>query len=863
MTAIFHESYSRIRGRAMLKLLMIRSTLIAVVYSISFAAHAMADVAKQVDVPAGSLVPALEALAKQEAVELFYQPEQLKSFRTRGVKGRYAPQDAVRLLLKGTSLQLRTDTSGAMVISALGTQTQSQPPGVVDGAQEGKSKSSGAFLLAQSTPGQTSSPSAVEEKNTPQPTQATASPAMTLQEVTVTATRREENPQDIPMSLTAIGEAQLQELGAYDFSDFVRSVPGLTFNDNGQNRANFVIRGITSDVTGGSLQQTVGLYIDDMPALDTYAGLSTPDLHLFDVNRVEVLRGPQGTLFGSGAMGGAIRIITNKPDLATSSGTVEVGAWDTDGGTGSYTTNAMINVPLVADVLAVRAVGYFEHDGGWVDNTLLGFHLNSEKLYGGRISAQFVPIRALTITGTITTQNAEPNDASYYTGIVDGTPVRTVATPEFTTSKFTVYNLVADYDFSGVRLRSSTTYADRLTLEQVDQTVVSREIFGAATPPSDVNWNDSSDNFFQELHLYSTGDRKLDWFLGAFYRDQPRRIYNFSWTVPGSQNLFGSGPDGAPNNNVYSYIDNEKTQERALFGELSYKLTKRLEATVGLRYVDDSYVDVNTSSNYLIGGFKQTPLSSTDTKSTYKFAVNYKLTPEAMVYGVASQGYRVGGANPVVPVPTPRQFGPDSLWNYEIGAKTDWLDGALRVNGDLYFIDWQKMQLSVYTPGAEGYEYTANVGTTHSKGAELEVTAAVTRDLEYIGSSSYNDARIQVNNPAIDAAAGDRVPGVPHFTLSNALQYTRVLGRIQAYFHIDEQYITGSLNVFDSTIGVHQGNYNLVNARVGVRVANWDVSLFAKNILNSDAVTTAVPATPTQVFRLQPVTIGVTARTKF
>ena len=794
--------------------------------------------------------------------------------QSRAVKGEFTLEQALAALLAGTGLSFEVTPAAVILIKNdapdVGANRDQRAWSTENPPREALSGGESTLRVAQagdagrSDARNAAAAPAANEKALPDK-RPSDSDGSGLQEIIVTATRREQNIQDVPISITAIGEAQIRELGAYSFADLARTVPGLTVSDNGRNHANFTIRGITSDITGGALQSTVGLYIDDLPTLDTYAGLSTPDLHLFDVNRIEVLRGPQGTLFGSGSMGGAIRVITNKPDLNTTSGTVEAGTSTIDSGAGSYTTNAMLNLPLVPGVLALRAVGYVEHDGGWVDNTLRGSNLNSKKLYGGRFSAKFVPVTDLDILATITFQNSEPNDGDYYTGFVDGKPVRTVAAQELVTDKFTTYNLVVGYNFPGVRLESSTTYADKSVFNQQDDTFTSQAIFGPNTPPSYINWHDSSANFFQELHLFSTGEGKLNWFLGAFYRNQGHRLYDFSWIVPGSEAMLGDGITGAPGDNVYSFIDRAKTQEGAVFGELSYKFTSQLEATVGIRHFEDKYSAVNTSSNYLAGGLVITPRGFTDDKSTYKFALSYKITPDATTYIQASQGYRVGGANAPVPAPIPAGFLPDSLWNYEIGAKTAWFDDKLKVNGAIYYIDWKQMQLTQYTPGVNGYAYIANVGETHSKGVELEVVAALSKKLTYTGSAAWNDARILVDNDAIDAKAGDRVPGVPHFTLSNALQYTTALTpNFKGYAHLDQQYVSGSLSQFDPTVSVPMGSYSIENARVGAIFGAWDISLFAYNLTNGGAVQTAI-GTPAgyEEFRLRPRTVGITMRATF
>jgi len=783
-------------------------------------------------VPGGELKAALDAYTKQAGIQLVYREDDVRGLTTHGVRGAWSTEDALEKILAGTSLKARRDASGAVVV------VRGETADVVGGGEERD------LRLAQAESAQPTSES-VESG---------------VEEVIVTAQRREQNLQDVPISITAVSESKLRALGAYEFADFVRTVPGLTFNEFGHNDGNFVIRGITSDIYGGGIQSTVGLYIDDLPSMDTFAGLSTPDLHLFDINRVEVLRGPQGTLFGSGAMGGAIRVITNKPDVHRFASAVDTVLSATQGGDISYGVSAMVNLPLLEDRLAMRAVGYLRDTGGWVDSQVFGKNRDKEKSIGGRFMMSFVPVEDLTLTGTITYQKSNPRDGSSLNDVIDGKPARTLESPEFVDDKLMVYNLVGEYSFAGMKLRSSTTYADKHVLEQQDATVSTRGIFGPDAPPSVLNFDDHSSNFFQEIHLFSTGDQRVGWFVGAFLRDQTHRTYDFSWLVPGAEDLYGSGPYGAAGNDIYSYIDRSRTKEKALFGELEFKLTDRLQATVGARFFKNTYDNVNTSVGLLNNGASTSLRASSESKDTWKYVLSYKLSPDAMVYAQASQGYRVGNANPVVPDPTPPQYGPDDLWNYEVGAKTKWLGGRLQLNGAAYYIDWKKMQLAQYTEN--GFAYVSNVGDTRSAGAELELEAQFTDALSYTMAASYNSAEIRVDNLAIGASKGDRVPGVPHFTLSNQLQYGFELGADRrGYVRLNHQYISDSYSFFNKDGAGRMGDYHVVGLRVGAVVNHWDLALFANNLFNDDSVVAALATG--YVYELRPRMIGINARWNF
>jgi len=682
--------------------------------------------------------------------------------------------------------------------------------------------------------------------------------AFEIDEIIVTATKRAVSLQDVPMAITALGERNLENLGADTFADFARTVPGLTLNSGRPNESRFVIRGITTASSVDSLQSTVAQYIDDLPTLDTFASLSQPDLRLFDVNRVEILRGPQGTLFGSGAMGGAVRVITNKPNTSEFEAKTDLTLSSTKGGQMSYALNAMVNAPVIEDKLAVRAVGYYRDNGGWVDNVTLGDDLNGEEAYGGRFMVSFNPTEALSLLATIVYQKSKPGDNPAFNSVLNGKPVRDSGVEEFINDELALYNFVLEYDFDGIKLRSSTSYADK-TIHKVTDRGGTPPGFGNGGAPF-IEWEEDSSNFFQEVHLYSETDAAFGWFLGGFYRNQSGRNYDFSWIVPGSEALLGRGVTGAAGDDVFSFLLNTDTSEKALFGEVSYKFTDTLEAIIGARYFKNSYSSLTTSQGVFNGGLTAVSAASDDSKVTYKFLLSYTVNDDAMVYAQASQGYRVGGANVPVPEPTPAGFGADTLWNYELGAKTSWLGGKLRLNGAIYYIDWTNMQQSLTTPA--GWSFIGNVGKTRSKGAELEVNAQLSEQFSYTGAFAYTDSKIQVGSVSLGSSAGDRVPGVPKYTLSNAVEYTFQLQEsVEGYVRLNQQYISRSFNRFNST-SAQMGDYNIINVRLGAYVDNWEFAVFANNLFDNRAVV-AIGLNDTELFLLKPRTIGLNVRTRF
>ena len=345
-----------------------------------------------------------------------------------------------------------------------------------------------------------------------------------IEEVIVTATKREASLRNIPISISAETNAGLQRRGAVQIDDVVATAPGLSNPGGGANQANLVVRGVTTGVSAGLQQSTVALFIDDLPADPGSGGLSTTDLRLFDIERVEVLRGPQGTLFGSGSLSGAVRIITNKPDLNEMSALAEVTAKGTKGGESSGDVNLMINAPLAGGLIGVRAVGYASYLGGDIDNRLTGgTDVNWGRQYGGRLLVAAEPTEQLSLLFTAIYQNSQSGSAGYDSYDQPAGFDRTRASPVegYVDLENTIYNFVGRYAFSGFELTSSTSYSTRdlfaLGNGSAYVTLLGDAIgipgLQEATPTVTPS---KSDTFTQEVRLSSSGEGPLSWTVGAY-----------------------------------------------------------------------------------------------------------------------------------------------------------------------------------------------------------------------------------------------------------------------------------------------------------------------------------------------------------
>jgi len=842
----------------MLKTLMVKSGLIAALCSISVSLYAIADSPKQINVPAGDLVTALEILAKQADVEFVYQRDQLKGFHTQGVNGNLLAKDAVKKLLEGTQLRLRTDTTGAMLITPIASHNTSSssvgqvPPQAFDpvnnGKTQGKKSSSDPFRVAQVDQGASASAAAVTTES------QSAESKNALEEIVVTAQRRRESLDRVPISVTALSQQAMDELHVQSFGDLASIVPGLVIPPVGglvQSLADVAIRGILS----GGNAATTGIYIDETPIVVRrnlsigYSGSPQPDV--FDLERVEVLRGPQGTLFGSGAMGGAIRYITPQPNLHTASGYSKVELTETDRGAPSYAVGAAYGAPVVAGVAAFRLSAWFHSDGGFVDiedpytGQIVKRNANSSDSYVLRPAFTFVPTDALTMTAAVFLQrhhsdapeeywlNELPNPESGARATGFGARV-----PQPVADNLTVSSLAIKYEFAGLSLQSDTSYTNRTYHDYDDWSNFIPTFFGVApTDPalaafSAYDSNIASTKAWQQEFRLSSQDpsARLTWVAGAYYRRATDVLSQLIGPDLTPVTELASGQTSLEAfNGVPAYVFNGQplaayawssttTDQRALFGEVAFNILPRLKANVGIR-VERSAIE--GQRQIFAGPFDGTAYSNVvlpderDTPITPRFGITYQYADQHMIYATAAKGYRAGGTNALLansdPLcgtslaalglkAAPITFSSDSLWSYEVGAKDSFFERRLAVQTSVYYIDWSGIQTQLQLPSC-GQFFTANQGKAISQGFDLQLAAVVMDGLKVSGNVGYDKAyypRALYGAPSDGGApplvigAGDRL-AIPPWSASLHVDYSLDIGRLwngaRSYIRADYRWL--------------------------------------------------------------------------
>jgi len=717
-------------------------------------------------------------------------------------------------------------------------------------------------------------------------------------EIVVTALRRESRVQDTPLAITALTGKNLTNAGVTNVSDYAKMVPSLRIEDNGPGQRRVSLRGIRA-----AGEPTVGTYYDETPVagsvgVSSDAGGRTPDFSLFDVERVEVLRGPQGTLYGASSMGGAIRVIFAKPSFDYE-GAVEGSVSSTKGGGFGYNVNGMINVPLAPDLLAARLVLYRRDSNGYIDNTFLDRkNVNDTTVDGGRLLLRLTPADNFTLDASAM---IEHTDAFSYSWNPEAGKYKSAAQTLLPyDDRSQIYNVTAHWDLGPVALTGVTSYQHRKSAYAADDSYYIDSYRnpgdcasylnggGACTEsqlssyydyvdglsPAAIYYPGKTTDWTHELRLASTGSGPFSWTVGAFAENRKNYVDSEDARVDAT-----TGEIIKPVQIFYHRYIDDKYKQVAGFGEGSYKLTDKLTLTAGARYFHyEKTITGATDVPWDLIGAPTKPETTVKTKQSdwiFKFNADYKITSDVMVYAQASQGFRPGGANQVIGLPdTLTPYDADKLWNYEVGAKTAFFNRHLFIDAALFQIDWKNMQVSGRTLNG-AFSFISNAGAARIRGAELEMSARPMDGLSLSLNGTYLDAKLtkdQVSD-AVTAPgkAGDRLQYIPHFTAGASAEYsTPMSATLNFYARADVNYVGSSYSELrpNNAYRVKIDDYALANLRVGVEDpdGNWGAYIYLNNVFNSVAINRASRSSTANSYSVTsatPRTIGLNVRRKF
>jgi outer membrane receptor protein involved in Fe transport len=688
-----------------------------------------------------------------------------------------------------------------------------------------------------------------------------------LEEIVVTATRRSERLQDVPLSVTAFSQTELTQKGIVGYEGIARETPGAVLNVASDNNSRLTARGISTNGWGAGLQTTTTTYLDELP-LSTIGNSVTLNPNLYDIERVEFLRGPQGTLFGSGSLSGALRILTHNPNLVDydASALVDIGRTPDGGGT-RQRYNAMVNVPLVTNTLGLRIVGFHRNEDGYIDNVGTGVkNANALKDSGGRATLLWRPTENLGIRFLASYEDSDPQDASLMNPAL-GERKRRSTRPDQYTSKMQIYNTTLDYHFDFADLTSSSTYSIGDGLFNVDLAGT----FGALGIPFYLADTFQQRTFVQEMRLVSGEGGKLDWVLGGFYLHRRTNLDGLDQTTPAY--LAAKGITGLPPDATFSAFGSDtRTYELAAFGDLTYHLTDKFSVSGGVRRgryggVLDTKAGFNTLYFfYALNGIRA-PLAITPNaastshypsaeRTSWKASLTYEPSRDLTTYLTVATGYRTpvynaraGSVSTVNPndLVIPAGAGSDDLTNYEIGLKGRWLGGKVTTHLAAYFIDWSNIQVQANRP-SDSVQFATNVGGAESKGFEAEIAVTPISGLVLGLNGSWNEAKVTelTDQEAVISGAvkGARLAS-PHLQGSFYGSYSYKLGaNATGFTSFQIQHVGSFPNGFPNSPGTRNpsplygftDSYTYANVQTGFGISKMTATLYVENLGNSDGV---------------------------
>jgi outer membrane receptor protein involved in Fe transport len=709
-----------------------------------------------------------------------------------------------------------------------------------------------------------------------------------LDEVVVTAQRRVERLQDVPAAITSLSGENLSRRNVQGNADLVARVPGLSLDVQGPGESTLSIRGVG---TAYGLAPAVSYYLNETPLdIRTDGMTGVQDVDFFDVERVEVLRGPQGTLYGSSSMGGALRVLTAQPDPTEFAAKAETGVSTMDGGGTGYMGKAAVNVPL-SDNAAIRFVGAYEHIPGYVDRAVPGDwseanpdlaiderRINDADLLTGRILGMVQINDKVKITPSIWYSEIDAGgNSEYYTNLPRFTTAGTYPNPS--NSKAVNGNLLVEADLGFANLISSSSVLTRDVENNRDLSLLMvnlAPLFGLPDSgyPTLDRFTSDNEGLIQEVRLTSPGDQRLTWVAGVYFS----RFEQNSVELLDSEE-FATAIGQVDDTSLYTFEQEVIDRQGAVFVDLTYAATPKLDLTVGARYYElrSSLENVQTG---VLAAPNQPRIRAEANGTSPRAVVAYRATDDLMIYATAGRGYRPGGPNVGLPEGIGCElvdayqplYDPDSVWNYELGAKTEFLQRRLSINVALYHIDWKDVQQAVADPGC-GYVIVANVGEARSQGIEAEILMRPIDNLTLSAAASYTDAEFtsiaDAYQLASAATTGDPLPGIPRKKFNVDAQYGRELGDDRSWFvRADWTWLSSVPTGF--TTQNRRPSYDMIGATAAYRIGRYELSLYGRNLTNEDGVVDIIDGATNSidgVFRTQistpPRTIGLNLAVDF
>jgi len=727
---------------------------------------------------------------------------------------------------------------------------------------------------------------------------APAAYAQSSDTIVVTAQKREERLLDVPVPVTAVSAEDLAQKNLVQLKDVYNRIPGFQYG--GPRAADLSLRGIT---TGGQTNPTLAILIDDIP-FGGVTNASQPVIPDFDpgtVDRIEVLRGPQGTLYGASSLGGLIKYVTREPSTTDFYGRMEVGANTVKDGEMGYSARGSVNVPIAEDLAAISVSGFYRTDPAYLDNVRAGFEeedVNERESWGGRVALRMNLSENLKVTLSALRQevNTEYSDLSFSSGAirvcpqcsVDPTTVTTFdpfyddlttlsTLPSFGDQTFALYSGRIDWDLDWAQLTSITSWGKVDNLLSNDVTAVFGGLLGGlySAPPGfavTIANGGSSEKLTQEIRLGSQSER-FDWLVGFFYMDEDATLEQTLFMFDAGGSLFATPYIGA---GPQSY------KEYAGFASATYHVTDKFDIQVGGRFAknkqsSDEQTIIDGPAEAAFGPSSSVTTPSKDDAFTWLVSPSYHFTPDIMGYARIASGYRPGGPNTSVAPET--SFGSDSVINYEVGLKGEIVPDQLTVDMSVFQIDWKDIQLQ-NTNSVNQFTYLTNGGKARSRGVELAAVWTPFETFDISGNIAYTDAELTEDLPTfvgvdtLEGFKGDQLPFSAKWAGTvSARKSFELSSDLSGYFGLSYTYVGDRQSAFKTNAPAATRprftlpSYNLLDLQAGLEFQEvWTLNFYVRNLTNEEGVVAANNRNgtnvPTVVFT-QPRLIGFTLSRDF
>lgn len=851
------ESFIRCCGRVGINSVFALAVALWLIGLTSTAQATGKDELYRFDIQTEEIGTALNKFAVQSDSEILFSSDIVKDKQTRGLDGEYTSEEALDKLLEGTGLKAEETKEKVYLIH----------------------EASAAGVLGLAAGGQVATGEGDKQSNSEKSGEDSKK---WMEEVTVTAGKRSENIQDVSMSISALTNEEIERKGLVSMQDYLSTIPGVNQIDAGPSNNQIIIRGMS---TYFEEQPATTAYFGEIPLTSIVFSHST-DIKLVDIERIEVLRGPQGTLYGAGSMGGTIRHIPVAPSPNQFEAEVDIGYSNfAHSSEDSNKIVGVINVPMIQDQLALRVAAYRYDNGGYVDlisdaaieakaiaygaSVAIEEDVNDSTYTGGRASLLWQPADSISVTLMQISQKLETDARPDVLLPLEGYKATSLDTgKEYMTDDVDITSLVVEYNLDWATFHSSTGW---LGGDRIETLAHSRILNSPVRQYLEFN----KETFVQEFRLTSQLSGPLQFIGGLYYEEFETFVYGMSkWEGDLALMPPSYGPD--PVHYVSRTFNDIK--QKALFGELDYQISSQWKLSLGGRWFD---FERGFTRNYV---YKTSPAVALDLMTdeqdfTSKVAINYAPNDNILIYAQVAEGYRLGKGQPLAPDASvcdvdgdgyldftnapldPGALASDTTDNVELGGKFTLLDQRLTVNSAFYHITWDDIPIKVKSTSlACGASVQINAGRAQSQGIELESSYYLTENLQLILAASYMETELLTDNVVTGSKKGDRLPLSPRVNGNISIQYDFNLQGLGSFVRVDYGYVGGYLNEVAATTPM-SGDYGKLNIRLGTTFNQLNIELYGNNLTNEDNATAYLYAG--RGYRIPPRTIGLDVGYKF